>query len=60
MIVLLPSLGLGLGVPIRLAPEARPGIRVQLRVSVFASFVAPFDYFPGANESTRVTLLGQV
>jgi len=58
-LVFIPSLGLGLGAPIRLLPETRAGLRVQLTASLLVSFVSSFDYFP-ADDEWRVSLLGQI
>lgn len=64
LVVIIPSLGLGVGIPIQLRSGAgvRVGIRMQLTVSfpVF-SLVVPVDAFPGAasSDTWQVGLFGQ-
>lgn len=63
-LVILPSLGVGGGVPVRVWPAARAGVRMQLDLSWwFVTFVATFDVFPPASgDRTRLVgaLLGQL
>jgi hypothetical protein len=64
IIIIIPSLGLGAGVPVQLrSGEATlVGARVQLTVSFpVVSLVIPFDWFPGGagSEQAQVALLAQ-
>jgi hypothetical protein len=48
----IPSLGLGVGVPVRVLPEASTGIRLQLTVQwPLVGFVTSFDIYPGLDTS---------
>lgn len=55
--LLLPDLGVGLGAPIQLVPEARPGVRVHGRLGwwMFA-VIGSFDHFPAARGLPRERL----
>jgi hypothetical protein len=58
----LPSVGLGLGVPLQVRPDTRAGVRIEGSIHWFPlGFVTAFDIFPvpGADSVTRLTLLGQ-
>lgn len=60
-----PSLGLGLGLPVVVAPERRAGVRGILGVHVWGlGFVASYDWLPGTSNASRAqsqwTLLGQL
>lgn len=47
VLVVLPSVGTGVGVPIRVYPEPRAGVRLQLDLSWWVvSFVGTFDIYP--------------
>ncbi|MGH7293647.1 MAG: hypothetical protein ACRELB_01880, partial [Polyangiaceae bacterium] len=64
LVVLIPSLGLGAGVPvqIRQGQPALVGVRGQLTVSFpIFSMVVPVDWFPGAsgNDRVQVSMLAQ-
>lgn len=61
----IPSLGLGVGAPIRLAPERRAGVRAQLTVHwPLLGWVTCFDIYPGAGFSEprrfQVAMLAQI
>jgi hypothetical protein len=64
MILIIPSFGLGLGVPVQIAPQTRAGARIQGDVHFFPiGFVTSVDIYPrsGSNAGfTEVSLLGQV
>ncbi len=62
---LIPSFGAGVGVPVRLLPQATAGIRLQLSIQwPVVGFVTLLDLFPGLDTGDdgffQVTLLGQV
>jgi hypothetical protein len=58
--VIIPSVGLGVGVPVQLAPDLRVGGRVALDVHFpLIGFVAALDLYPTAG-LYQVSLLGQV
>ena len=64
-VLMLPSLSGGVGVPVRVLPEAEVGIRIQLGVQYpVAGFVTSFDIYPGLDADDpnmfEVTLLFQV
>ncbi len=63
-IVIIPSFGLGLGLPIVVRPETRVGVRLQLEAQILpVGFVASCDFWPaksGAPGYTQWTLLGQI
>jgi hypothetical protein len=45
-----PSFGGGVGVPVMLVPEARPGFRLQLTISwIVVSVIGVFDVYPGGS-----------
>ena len=53
----LPDLGAGLGVPVQLVPEARPGVRVQARFGVWIfHLIGSFDHFPAVRGLPRERL----
>lgn len=60
----LPSVGGGLGVPVMILPEVRPGFRVQLTLSwPVVSVVGNFDVYPGGSgwtQALRGTVLVQL
>lgn len=58
-IAILPSLGAGLGVPVRIADETQVGGRLQLTATIFASFVTSLDYYP-KDDFWEATMLGVV
>jgi len=64
-IVIIPSLGLGVGVPVQVLPEARPGLRLLADLH-FGPVGAVFswDHYPrlreGSDSFSRLTLLFQV
>ena len=63
-VLILPSLGLGLGLPIRLVEERRVGLRVQLTVQwPLLGWVTSFDIYPGQGFSDprrfQVSMLAQ-
>jgi hypothetical protein len=64
MIVIVPSLGFGLGVPVQVAPETRVGARLQFDLH-FApiGFVTSVDIYPSKGSSpgyTQATFLFEV
>jgi hypothetical protein len=64
-VLILPSLGLGLGMPVRLVEERRVGIRVQLTVHwPILGWVTSFDIYPGQGFSEprrfQVSMLAQI
>jgi hypothetical protein len=55
--VVLPDLGLGLGVPVQLVPEARPGVRLQGRFGFWIfHLIGTFDHFPAIRGLPRERL----
>lgn len=59
----IPSFGVGVGLPVQLAPERRVGARLQLDVMFYAlGFVTSLDIFPQANGDplTQATFLAQI
>lgn len=61
MLMILPSLGAGIGLPIELAPTRQLGVRAQLSAALpYLGLLATFDVFPGAAEpGLRPSLLLQ-
>lgn len=63
-VLIIPSLGFGVGMPVRIEPETAVGARLQATLSVFKlGAVASFDWFPRGNAGeteTRWSLLGYV
>ena len=63
-LLLIPSAGLGLGVPLRVAPTFRPGARVLVDLHFFLlGVVFTWDYFPAYGKDpalSQLTLMGQV
>lgn len=64
-VLILPSLGLGVGMPVRLVEERRVGVRVQLTVHwPILGWVTCFDIFPGQGFSEprrfQVSMLAQI
>jgi hypothetical protein len=58
----LPSVGIGLGVPIQVRPDTRAGVRIEGSIHWFPlGFVTALDIFPlpGADSVTRLSFLGQ-
>ncbi len=56
-----PSLGAGLGVPLRVLPEPRVGVRVQGSVHwPFVGLVLALDVFPGAPAPVQLGLFAQL
>ena len=65
VLFILPSVGLGLGVPIRIVPEATVGMRFQGTLQwPIVGFVTSIDVYPGshvaAHDRVEATLLGRV
>lgn len=60
-VLILPSCGLGLGLPVRIAPHTAVGMRGQLSM-MFASVGLSFgmDVFPRDSSPLQLTLLGQI
>jgi hypothetical protein len=59
----IPSFGIGVGLPVQLAPERRVGARLQLDVMFYAvGFVTSLDLFPQAHGDpyTQATFLAQL
>jgi hypothetical protein len=47
MITIIPSLGAGLGMPVRIAPSTRVGVRLQLDLHLaFLGFLTTIDWYP--------------
>jgi hypothetical protein len=64
-VLILPSAGLGVGVPVQVAPEVRPGLRLLADVHLGPLGAAlTYDYYPeleeGAGSFSRLILLLQV
>jgi hypothetical protein len=65
-VLIVPSLGAGLGLPVQLRPDARVGVRGQLSAMFYAvGVVASLDYFPKVDVMTdptrlRATLLARL
>jgi hypothetical protein len=64
-VLILPSLGLGVGMPVRLVEDRRVGVRVQLTVHwPILGWVTCFDIFPGQGFSEprrfQVSMLAQI
>jgi hypothetical protein len=63
LIILIPSFGLGAGVPVQVRSGSGPlvGARLQLTVSFpVLSMVLPVDFFPGTSDAWQVGLFGQL
>lgn len=60
-VLILPSCGLGLGLPVRIAPHAAVGLRGQLSM-MFTALGLSFgiDVFPRDSSPVQLTLLGQI
>lgn len=59
-VLILPSVGLGLGAPVRIEPDGAVGVRIQGTVAVSKlGLVGVLDHFPTEGE-TIFSLLGQV
>jgi hypothetical protein len=59
----IPSFGIGVGLPVQLAPERRVGARLQLDVMFYAlGFVTSLDVFPQSHGDpyTQATFLAQI
>lgn len=57
-LVIIPSLGVGAGIPLRIYPGVRTGVRLQLDLSWwFVTFFAAFDVFPRTG-TDRTSLMG--
>jgi hypothetical protein len=59
LMVVVPSLGLGLGVPVRVVPDVEVGMRIELSAVAVVGFISTFDYYPGTDH-WEVALLGRV
>ena len=64
-VLILPSLGFGLGMPVRVVEERRVGLRVQLTVQwPVLGWVTCFDIYPGQGFSEprrfQVSMLAQI
>lgn len=57
-----PSLSIGVGVPVRVAPDVRAGVRIEASATFYAiAFVASFDVFPDAPfRPFEIHLLGRI
>ncbi len=62
MALIFPSLGLGVGVPVRALPDLQVGVRGQLSVVLGpVGFVLDLDLYPGEDaQKLQTTLLGQL
>ena len=59
-VLILPSLGLGVGAPIRIEPDRAVGARIQGSLGVYKlGLIGVLDHYPSASE-TIFSLLGQV
>jgi hypothetical protein len=59
-VVIVPSLSLGVGLPIQVAPAVEVGLRLETSATFHAlGFVASFDYWPGQG-LWEVSLLGRI
>ncbi len=59
-LLIFPSVGVGLGVPIEIRPETRSGLRTQITATFpGVGFEGSLDWFP-RDRDTRLTLLGRV
>lgn len=63
-LLIIPSFGFGLGMPIQVRPDTRLGVRIQLEAQILPiGFVASCDLWPKTSTSpsyTQWTLLGQI
>lgn len=63
-VIILPSFGLGVGVPVQVAPDPRVGVRAQADLHFYpVGFVTSVDIYPRLGSLpgfTEVSLLGQV
>jgi hypothetical protein len=65
VMVIIPSLAVGLGVPVQVKPEVTAGIRMQLTLQwPFIGLVTTFDLYPGLDTGGRgffqATMLAQI
>lgn len=61
VMVVIPSAGAGLGVPVRVLPDVRVGVRVQASLHwPFLGLVAALDLFPGTADAVQFGLLAQL
>jgi hypothetical protein len=59
--VILPSVSFGVGVPVQIRPDVRPGLRLEASATLFAAaFVATLDLWPQSDGGYTLTLLGRV
>lgn len=61
----IPSVGIGTGVPLQIGPELRPGLRALANLSwPFIGFVATFDWYPafatGQDSLLQLGLMGEL
>lgn len=65
-VLILPSVGLGVGVPIQIKPDARPGARIQASMQFYpVGLFAAVDIFPKPDPAVdpnvvRFSLMGQI
>ncbi len=58
--IVVPSLSLGVGLPIQLAPTPRPGVRFEASATLYSvGFVASLDLWPD-DGTTQLMLLGRI
>ncbi len=61
LVLFIPSVSLGLGVPVRVLPEVQVGARAQLTLQwPYGGLVTSVDVFPGARDVVQVSLLARV
>jgi hypothetical protein len=54
-IAIIPSLGVGFGVPVQLRPEVRAGVRMQFDATLWAlGFLVSYDHFPSTSSHPEV------
>lgn len=56
---LIPSIGLGIGAPVRVLPDTSVGVRLQLVAAFPIGFVTTFDYWP-EDDLWRTTLSARI
>lgn len=60
LLLIIPSVSVGLGVPVRVLPERQVGARAQVSLQwPYVGFVASLDVFPFAADVLQVSLLGR-
>jgi hypothetical protein len=57
--MVLPSLGLGVGAPIRVRPDSAVGLRIQLVATWPVGFITTFDYWPD-DDVWRTTMSARI